>query len=319
MSAERVVYSIQKTYIIKPVYKPENTIPNHIIKSASEPEITILTCDQRIDIPTIDPLTQVEPFVYADESQSQTSTVVPCIELSGKFLSKFNLTLQTNEGLTVLPIRILGALEAPLDNPYLYDRYVLVLPRGATGVKSCKLIHKATGKEVQHNFTFGIMPPPYNYDNALFSYLSYRAVSNLVRIMSLKLTTDTVTFSPIDLPKHAGKQTIDIADGALFYETKFNYPVSPEPTIHKPKITLGDGGHELVYTLSLNKTTNTVSIDLFTGMITAYDEVTGEIIQQLKIAIPYPYPFFYKLSFEDFDDIQDSVLRVTARGANVNA
>lgn len=180
-----LLYSIQQTYIIKPVYKSENTMPKHIIKSAPKPEITILTCDQRIDIPTIEPLTHVEATAYAVDYLGDTSTVVPCIELAGKFLSEFNLTFETNEGVTVLPIRIPEGLGALLDNPYLYDRYVLVLPRGATGVKSCKLINKATGKEVQHNFTFGIMPPPYNYDNALFGYLSYRSLQNYERIMEL--------------------------------------------------------------------------------------------------------------------------------------
>lgn len=307
----RLIYSIQHTYIIKPVYKSENTMPKHILKSASKPEITILTCNQRIDIPTIEPLLPMTALVYPD----QPSTVVPCIELAGEFLSEFNLTFETNEGVTVLPLRIPGALEALLDNPYLYDRYVLVLPRGATGVKSCKLIHKVTGKEVQHNFTFGIMPPPYNYDNALFSYLSYRAIDNSERIYALRLTTETPDFASNDLPKGAGKQTIDIVTGALFYKTEFNYPISPEPTIHKPKITLHDDDRDFVYTLSLNKTTNTVSIDLFTGMLTVYDGVTGEITQQFKLATPRP--LFYRLSFEDFDDIKDPVLRVTPRGARV--
>lgn len=119
MNEERVVYSIQRTYIVKPVSKLEKDI---------------LTCDERIDIPTIKPLLNLKPL----------------------FLE--------NLPLTVLPVKIQPGSEKPLENPYLDFRYVLVLPRGATGVKSCKIIHK----EVQHNLTFGIMPPPYNYDNALF-------------------------------------------------------------------------------------------------------------------------------------------------------
>lgn len=167
MSAERVVYSIQKTYIIKP---------------ASKSEKRLLTCDERIDIPTIEPLTQIKSIAYADEPK----TVVPCIELAGEFLSEFNLTFETNEGVTVLPVKIDSGIENPSENPYTNSRYVLVLPREATGVKSCKLIHKASGKEVQHNFTFGIMPPPYNYDNALFGYLSCRVADNSDRITELE-------------------------------------------------------------------------------------------------------------------------------------
>lgn len=143
-----MLYSIQKTYILKMVSKPEKPI---------------LACDQRIDIPTIEPLTRMKPTVYPNVAL----TVVPCIELSTEFLSMFDVTFETNEGVTVLPIKIEST-----NSPYTQSRYVLVLPRGATGVKSCRVIQKATGYEVQHNFTFGIMPPPYNYDNALFGVLS---------------------------------------------------------------------------------------------------------------------------------------------------
>lgn len=303
MSAERVVYSIQQTYIIKPVSKSEKSI---------------LTCDERIDIPTIEQLTNVKAVVYSDKF----SNIIPCIELAGKSLDDFKFAFETNEGVTVLPVEIYPGTSGPLDNPYKHFRYVLVLPRGATGVKSCKIINKATGKEVQHNFTFGIMPPPYNYDNALFGYLSYGVNKNSEdisalddKVNSLKLTTKSPTFAPIDLPKGAGKQTINVEYGALFFETQFMYFLAPGPTTHKPKITLHWSGHDLVCTLSLNRAANNVSIDLFTGTITAYASSTGGIIQQFKFAIPDNG--FETLSFENFDDINDSVLRVSARGARV--
>ena len=172
MSAERVVYSIQQTYIIKPVSKSEKRI---------------LTCDQRIDIPTFEELTGVKTLVYS----GKFSKIIPCIELEGNFLDEFKLEFETNEGVTVLPVEIYPGVEEPLDNPYMYFRHVLVLPRGATGVKSCKIIHKSTKKEVQHNFTFGIMPPPYNYDNALFGYLSYGVDKNRKDISELRNTVST--------------------------------------------------------------------------------------------------------------------------------
>ena len=297
MSEELSFYSIQRTYIIKPVYKSEKRI---------------LTCGQRIDIPTFEQLTGVKTVVYSDKF----SKIIPCIELAGRFLDDFKFVFETNEGATVLPLKIYPGSSNPLDNPYLYFRYVLVLPIGATGVKSCKIIHKATGKEVQHNFTFGIMPPPYNYDNALFSCLSYGVNKNSKDISALgkkvnvlKISTQPINFAPIELPKGAGKQTIDIEDGIPFYETKFYYSLSPEPTIHKPKITLrGGDGLDYVYTLSLDRSLTVVSIDLLTGMITAYDEDTGEILKQFKLGSPYNG--FTKLSFENFDDISKDALIV---------
>lgn len=303
MSENSVVYSIQQTYILSHVLTPEREI---------------VTCNQRIDIPEIEPLPNVEVF----NVQNVYLTVIPCIELAGADLSEFNLTFETNEGVTVLPIKIGGGYYYPVENPYTYPRDVLVLPRGATGVKTCKIIHKATGKEVQHNLTFGVMPPPYNYDNMLFGpisalYIALQAeLDSLEDVLSkLKLTTSTPTFSSKELPKGAGKQTIVIERGVLFYNTWFSYPLSPEPTIHKPKITFHDGGRDQVYTLSLNKTINTVSIDLFTGMITVYDGDTGEILTQFKLAIPPKG--FETLSFENFDDIDSPTLSVKARGAYV--
>ena len=144
----RLMYSIQGTYILNTVLKPGKPI---------------VTCNQRIDIPTI------EPLVSARDETEDPVTIIPCIELAGFRFSDFNLTFETNEGVTVLPIEI-----ETIYNPYVQFRYVLVLPRGSTGVKSCKIIHKSGDFEVQHNFTFGIMSPPYNYDNALFEYILNR-------------------------------------------------------------------------------------------------------------------------------------------------
>lgn len=303
MPKNMVFYSIQRTYTLTEISKPYGKI---------------VTCNQRIDIPTIEPLPNTEFFVL----KGAQITVVPCIEILGNFLDVFDLTFETNEGVTVLPVKISPGERNPIENPYNHYRYVLVLPRGATGVKSCKVIHKATGKEVQHNFTFGVMPPPYNYDNALFGCISgmsaeiYESLIGLNNTVSnLKLVTQTPTFAPVNLSKGAGKKTIYIESDVLFYETGFNYPLSPEPTIHKPKITLRGGGRDFVYTLSLNKTTNTVSIDLLTRMITVYDGVAGEIMKQFKL--PILNENFETLSFEGFDDIEDSALRVVKRGANV--
>ena len=152
-------YSIQRTYIIKPVFKLDKLI---------------FTCDERIDIPTIEPLTKIKVVDSPDISE----TVIPCIELVCDFLGEVDLTFETNEGVTVLPILIEPGQVNPIINPYRHYRFVLVLPRGTTGVKSCKLFAKGSNIEIPHNFTFGIMPPPYNYDNALFGYLSYRVDKN---------------------------------------------------------------------------------------------------------------------------------------------
>lgn len=301
MSAEPAVFSIQRTYILKPVFMHNKVI---------------LTCDERIDIPTIEPLKNVQPALFVE----QPLTVIPCIELAGEFLSELNLTFETNEGVTVLPIKIAPGQNDPLENPYSNFRYVLVLPRGTTGVKSCKIIAKDFGQEVPHNFTFGIMPPPYNYDNALFGYYTlstFKIIDDFEQKLSnLRIIPNSIFFQPIHLPKGEGKKTIHIEDGMLSFSVSFIYPLSSESTIHKPKITLHDvtSNRDLVYTLSLNKTENTVSIDLFAGIITAYDSANGEIIQQFMLN---NYHELNILGFENFDDIDTSYLNVLPKGAKV--
>lgn len=190
ISDSNLIYSIQRTYIIKPVFNPDKLI---------------FTCDERIDIPTIEPLTYVDPVVY----QGHRPNVVPCIEITSTNmgLDGINLTFETNEGVTVLPVKIASGTQNPLENPYLDNRYVLVLPRGTTGIKTCKIIVPDLGEEFQHNFTFGIMPPPYNYDNALFGLISYRVEDNSNRITALKNLTPHYGYAT-----RKAEHTIDFSD-----------------------------------------------------------------------------------------------------------
>ena len=176
------LFSIQRTYILTPVLK------------SGKP---IVTCDQRIDIPTI------EPLVTAIDESEEPVTIIPCIELAcditGLLMDVFNFTFETNEGVTVLPIRIDTG-----NNPFKQSRYVLVLPRGATGIKSCKITHKTIGLEIPHNFTFGIMSPPYNYDNALLGYMLDAIETNFIAITELDEQLNNLTERVTALENKAG-------------------------------------------------------------------------------------------------------------------
>ena len=185
MSEERVVYSIQRTYILKTILTRGKVA---------------YTCDERIDIPTIEPLATAEPVGYP----GKPPVIVPCIELRAESLSETNWTFETNEGITVLPVKIQAGTREPIKNPYIRARYVLVLPRGTTGVKSCKLTIKYNGEEIKHNFTFGIMPPPYNYDNALFGYMTYAIEKNSSNITGLYNQLDNLTARVAALENKAG-------------------------------------------------------------------------------------------------------------------
>lgn len=293
------------------VLKIDNLISVQATYTTNVTSAGVLTCNDVIKIP----LGYVARRQTAIDHGSYNIIPVVEIDIPIEFLI---FEIITNEGVTVEPFSTSKLSDAA--NPYDNVRSYFVLPSGTTGIKD--VIFKPKFSSVRAVFQFEVLPPPYNYDNALFgvttlvvSALGDRVVALETKTNNLKLTTKTPTFTHIELPKGEGKQTIDIENDVLFYHTSFSYPISAEVTTHNPKITLHGGGRDLTYTLSLTKTTNTVSIDLMTGMIIVYAGVTGEILQQFKLAIPYNG--FETLSFENFDDIDGTVLRVTLKGARV--
>ena len=271
----------------------------------------VLTCDDVIKV----------PLGYVAKRQTVIDKgsydIIPVVELAIP-IEYLVFEIITNEGATVEPF---STLELPDEaNPYNGVRIYFVLPPGTTGIKD--VIFKPKHPSMRAVLQFEVLPPPYNYDNALFGVIT-SVVSELDgwvdalknKTDNLKLTTKTPSFTHVELPKGEGKQTINIKNGVLFYQTSFSYPMSAEVTTHNPKITLHGDGRDLTYTLSLTKTTNTVSIDLLTGMLIVYAGVTGEILQQFKLAIPYNG--FETLSFENFNDIDGNVLRLLLKGALV--
>lgn len=297
------LYSIQHSYLIKNVGTREKPI---------------IGCDAVIEIPVIAPLPQERTIM-----NDHTFNVVPCIEILG--LQGIKFLFETNEGMTVMPIEV-----GSEDNPYTRDRTVLVLPCGTTGIKSCKTISAyGDGVGVQHSLTFGIMPPPYNYDNALFAFTAsevrihkyyisdlYNWVGELEsKTDNLKIVTHALNthFPYKNLPKNSGKQTVIVEKGMLHFWANFTYPLTTS-TVYSPKITVSDGAIPHTYTLSLNKSV-VVTIDLLAATITAYVSSTGEIVQQLKI---FNTATSYKtIEFENFDDIRGETLTLFITGSGV--
>lgn len=294
---------------------------SYLIKNVGTREKPILGCDAVIEIPVIASLPQ-EKTIMGDD----TFNVVPCIEILG--LQGIKFLFETNEGMTVMSVEIDSGEIYPVNNPYTRNRTVLVLPCGTTGIKSCKATSVyGDGVGVQHSLTFGIMPPPYNYDNALFAFtasevrVNHYNISDLDnrvgdlenKMANLKLATKPPTYKHINLPKGAGKQTINIENAMLYFWANFTYGSSPA-IVHSPKITVSDGTTPHTYTLSLRESV-IVTIDLVAATITANVSSTGEIVQQLKL---FNSVFGYKtITFENFDDIVDLKLDVFTMGRGV--
>lgn len=270
----------------------------------------VLTCDDVIKV----------PLGYVAKRQTVINkgsyNVIPVVEMVIPIeLPVFEII--TNEGATVEPF---STLKLPdVANPYNGVRFYFVLPPGTTGIKD--VIFKPKHPSIRVALQFEVLPPPYNYDNALFGVIT-SAVSALDgRVDALESKTDNLkivthdlnaSFPYKELPKNSGKQTVNVEKGMLYFWTNFTYPSIP-PTVYSPKITVSDGTISHTYTLSLDKSVF-VTIDLLAATITAYVNSTGEIVQQLKI---FNTVIGYKtIEFENFDDIlgETLTLLITGRG-----
>lgn len=266
----------------------------------------VLTCDDVIKI----------PLGYAVRRQTAIDygaySIIPVVELDIP-IDFLVFEIITNEGVTVEPF-------STKTNPYDNVRSYFVLPPGTTGIKD--VIFKPKHISLRVALQFGVMSPPYNYDNALFGVTTsvvsalddkvddLETKTNNLRIVSHELNA---SFPYKDLPKGSGKQTLNIDKDMLFFGTNFTYSSLPS-IVHSPKITVSDGITTKVYTLSLNKSVRVI-IDLLTATLTAYDVSTGEIVQQRKI---FETVVGYKsIGYEDFDDILGDKLTVLIGGRSV--
>lgn len=272
----------------------------------------VLTCNDVIKI----------PLGYAVRRETTidhgTYNIIPVVEIDVP-LQFLVFEIITNEGATVEPF---STLKLPDEaNPYHGVRIYFVLPPGTTGIKDV-IFKPKDYPGMRAALQFGVMSPPYNYDNALFGvttlvvselgdrveYLEHK--TNNLRIVSHELNA---SFPYKDLPKGSGKQTLNIDKDMLFIGTNFTYLASSSK-VHSPKITVSDGITTKVYTLSLDRTVRVI-IDLLTGTLTAYDTGTGEIVQQRKI---FETVRGYKsIDYEDFDDIIGDELTVLIGGRSV--
>lgn len=271
----------------------------------------VLTCDYVIKV----------PLGYVAKRQTVIDkgsyNIIPVVELAIP-VEYLVFEIITNEGATVEPF---STLKLPDEaNPYNGVRIYFVLPPGTTGIKD--VIFKPKYPSTRAVLQFEVLPPPYNYDNALFGVIT-SAVSalgdrvddletktNNLRIVSHELNA---SFPYKNLPKGSGKQTLNIDKDMLFFGANFTY-LSVPPTVHSPKITVSDGITTKDYTLSLDKSVRVI-IDLLTATLTAYDIGTGEIVQQRKIF--ETVVGYISIAYEDFDDILGNELTVLIGGRSV--
>lgn len=294
-----------------PVLKFDKLISVQATYTTNVTSAGVLTCDDVIKIPlgyAVRRHTAIDHGAYS---------IIPVVELDIP-IDFLVFEIITNEGVTVEPFSTSKLSDET--NPYGNARSYFVLPPGTTGIKD--VIFKPKYISLRAALQFGVMSPPYNYDNALHG-VTASVVSALddkvndleTKTNNLKIVTHQLnaSFPYKNLPKGSGKQTVNIEKDMLYFGTNFTYS-SVSPTVHSPKITVSDGITTKQYTLSLDKSVRVI-IDLLTATLTAYDTATGEIVQQRKI---FETVVGYKtIAYEDFDDIFGNELTVLIGGTSV--
>lgn len=117
----------------------------------------IIHCKNVIKIPIAEPVAQ--------RIGIDTYTVIPCIAyvFANGVIYPLKIFIETNEGVTVEPIRV----RAPLVQ--YNEAFLLTLPRGTTGIKKAYIRMRVGDRIIQNDLVFDIMEAPYNYENYLLA------------------------------------------------------------------------------------------------------------------------------------------------------
>ena len=116
-------------------------------------------CKDVIKIPIAEPV--------ARKIGIDTYTVTPytafVVESDNNVYFPFKIFIETNEGVTVEPIRV----KSPLVR--YNEAFLLTLPRGTTGIKKAYITRLVGDYIFQNDLVFDIMEAPYNYENYLLA------------------------------------------------------------------------------------------------------------------------------------------------------
>lgn len=139
-------------YSIQTVYSLYEDVDKERIKG-----VPIIHCKNVIKIPIAEPVSQ--------KIGIDTYTVTPCIAyvFANGVIFPLKIFIETNEGVTVEPIRV----QAPLVQ--YNEAFLLTLPRGTTGIKKAYIRGRVGDRILQNDLVFDIMEAPYNYENYLLA------------------------------------------------------------------------------------------------------------------------------------------------------
>lgn len=155
------VYSIQTVYSL---YLDSNTARKTRLIDYT------LRCRNDIKIPVCESTTRMLGTAIYDVIPA--TALVFENDIADNMLSRLKFLIETNEGVTLEPIIV--------KEPFTIYKvaYLLILPRGTTGVKNVHITIDGDDIIVPNDLRFSVMQSPYNYENYLFSLLNVRLTAN---------------------------------------------------------------------------------------------------------------------------------------------
>lgn len=209
-----------------------------------------VACDEVINIPLA--------YVVAKQVRMNKCSylIVPVVEFNVP-LQGIHFNIVTNEGVTVEPFSTPSRSEEA--NPYEEERLYFVLPRGTTGIKDVVISHN-----IPTALEYGIMPPPYNYDNALFGVVSSE-------ISDIKETLQSFTPHYGYATQKRG-HTVDFSDLApanfhISEDTRFltffiTNPLETSTHLNFEIVSNGDASNSVIVLTQIAPGQNKVKVDL---------------------------------------------------------
>lgn len=220
----------------------------------------VLTCDDVIKV----------PLAYAVDRQTDIDhgsyRIIPVVELAIP-LEYLVFEIITNEGVTVEPF---STFKLPDEaNPYNMVRSYFVLPSGTTGIKG--VVFKPKYASARVALQFGVLPPPYNYDTALFGVITSRALELKRRVENLE---DRAPHYGYSTPN--GEHTVDFSSESTLFDIKsdtrlitftLNNTASTDVNFNCYIVKIADDSKKSEVTLTLKPGRSVVKIDLLTHMV----------------------------------------------------
>lgn len=250
------------------LYSKPMKVPIISVQSSYQLHVTptgVITCDTIIKVPL------AQEVIETDKISNTLFGITPVVEIL--FDEPFSIKIITDKGITVEPFSSVNLV--PESNPYMTRRLYLVLPPKTTEIKDV-MIETERGVFCA-DLEIEVMPPPYNYDKALFGVLSQRVKYHGQLLKEINGDVSSLNNRVNNLEnRHLFVNRVGISDSPDF----FVLPGSGDKTnVLGWEFTFSNAGKKLTLTYQSTTTSNIIFNDIditdYKVLALAYNSVSS--------------------------------------------